>query len=452
MILLRHICLTLLLLPGLQSFGTTIDTVFNSYFHQDVGGWIAGDATFSIYLPDGRTLWLFGDSFIGEVNPDNSIAPGAKMIRNSAVLQDGETFTTLTGGTSSAPQTFIPTDHPDSTWYWPEHGIAQNDTLYIFLSKFRENGGPAGFNFEFVSNDVAMFALPSLKFYGTIELPWYPYNKVIYGDRVLEDGGYLYIYGRKVENPDYNIPYPYLARAVAGNLTGPWEFHSSSGWSTDPAASTRINDFQVSQEYAVIKHQGRFILITQDIWFSTKIWSFTSGSPDGPWTNKKLLYSTPLPYETMVTYNAYAHPQFDRHDELLVSYNSNGDFLKIFGNVDLYKPRFIRVPYADIDQDFQTGIDPSRNRTDEESIDVWPNPCASEVNFTLTLSRPGPVRITVFDLTGRQQAVFRTDWRPAGKQRISVPVTSLPEGMYFYRAEAPGYSLAGRFVKTGEIR
>jgi len=71
-------------------------------FRKDIGGWIAADATYSIYLPDGRTLWLFGDTFIGEVEEDNSIAPGVVMIRNSAVIQDGDSLRTLYGGTPAA--------------------------------------------------------------------------------------------------------------------------------------------------------------------------------------------------------------------------------------------------------------------------------------------------------------------------------------------------------------
>jgi len=47
-------------------------------FNNVEGGWCAADATISLPLPDGKTLWLFGDTFIGEktglfsINPNNA--------------------------------------------------------------------------------------------------------------------------------------------------------------------------------------------------------------------------------------------------------------------------------------------------------------------------------------------------------------------------------------------
>ncbi len=57
----------------------------------------------------------------------------------------------------------------------------------------------------------------------------------------------------------------------------------------------------------------------------------------------------------MITYGAYPHLQFDKDNELLVWYNSNGEFLRIPGNVDLFKSKFIRVPYSTLDGSFLSG-------------------------------------------------------------------------------------------------
>ena len=95
------------------------DSTFNYLIRKYNGGWIAGDATFSIALPANKTLWLFGDSFIGTANADSSIAPGASFIRNCALLQDGDSLRALYGGTFSSPNSFVPSEDPDSTWYWP---------------------------------------------------------------------------------------------------------------------------------------------------------------------------------------------------------------------------------------------------------------------------------------------------------------------------------------------
>jgi len=416
---------------------TDIDTVFNAMFRRDIGGWVAADATFSIYLPDGRTLWLFGDTFIGEEEPDGSIAPGAVMIRNSAVIQDGDSLRTLYGGTPSAPEDFIPTVNPDSTWYWPEHGIVFNDTLRIFVARYKTNpDGPPGFQFEFDGNDIANFSWPDLGFINSISIPYYPINEVIYGDRILADSIYLYIYGRKEENKDYNIAYPHVARVNADSLLSTWEFYNGSGWTTDTAASFRINSFQVSQQYGVFKHMGKYVLLTQDIWFSTKIWSFTSTSPAGPWSNKTLVYDTPKLADDAFTYNAYPHPQFDENNNLLISYNNNGDFWDIFSNADLYRPVFIRVPYTQLDPAFGpgTGIDIGLPVSDFIELSVnYPNPFTDLTTINYRVKKKKFVELVIYDISGRIVASYINKTLDPGEYSLTINGGDFDDGVYFYR-------------------
>ena len=412
-----------------------VDSLFNSMFRKDIGGWIAADATYSIYLPDGRTLWLFGDTFIGEVEEDNSIAPGVVMIRNSAVIQDGDSLRTLYGGTPAAPDDFIPTINPDSTWYWPEHGVVFNDTLRIFVARYRyDPEGPAGFQFKFDGNDIANFTYPDLVFINVIPIPYNPINKVIYGDRILADSVFFYIYGRKEESN--KISYPHLARAKADDLLGPWEFSAGSSWATDPAWSFRINSFQVSQQYGVFKHMGKFVLFTQDIWLSTQIWSFTSTSPAGPWGNKTLVYDTPKLADDAFTYNAYPHPQFDENDRLLFSYNNNGNFWDIFSNVELYRPVFVRIPYAQLDPAFDTGTGIKINLPGTENIEIsvnYPNPFINLTTIDYSVKEREFVELVIYDISGRKIASYINRKLDPGTYSVTINTSDLEEGIYFYR-------------------
>jgi hypothetical protein len=414
-----------------------VDSVFNAMFRRNIGGWVAADATFSIYLPDGRTLWLFGDTFIGKEESDGSIAPGAVMIRNSAVIQDGDSLRTLYRGTPSAPDDFIPTDNPDSTWYWPEHGIVFNDTLRIFVARYRTNpDGPPGFQFEFDGNDIANFTWPDIEFINSFSIPYYSVNEVIYGDRILSDSIYLYIYGRKEENKEYNIAYPHLARAKADSLTGVWEFYNGSGWTSDPAASLKINSFQVSQQYGVFKHQDKYVLLTQDIWFSTQIWSFTSESPSGPWANKTLVYDTPKIASDAFTYNAYPHPQFDDNNMLLFSYNNNGDFWEIFNNADLYRPVFVRVPYSHLDPGFDP---PTGGNIDLKASDFielspnYPNPFTDVTTINYLLKKREFVKLMIYDISGRIVASYINRILDPGEYSVTFNAADFMDGIYFYR-------------------
>jgi hypothetical protein len=430
-----------------------IDSVFNAMFRRDIGGWVAADATFSIYLPDGRTLWLFGDTFIGKAEPDGSIVPGAVMIRNSAVIQDGDSLRTLFRGTPAAPDDFIPTENPDSTWYWPEHGVVFNDTLRIFVARYRTNPeGPPGFQFEFDGNDIANLTWPGLEFINSISIPFYSVNEVIYGDRILADSIYFYIYGRKVENKDYNIPYPHVARVKSDSLLSAWEFYDGSGWTADPAASLKINSFQVSQQYGVFKHEDKYVLLTQDIWFSTKIWSFTSHTPTGPWSNKTLVYDTPKITADAFTYNAYPHPQFDNNNQLLVSYNNNGNFWDIFNNADLYRPVFIRVPYSQLDPEWITGTEDIIGLTAPDWVEFsknYPDPFIESTTIDYRVIKKGSVRLMIYDISGRIVASYINKEQDPGEYSITINAVDFEDGIYFY--QIPGTSInAKRMIKMSD--
>src|SRR5690606_27792230 len=52
-------------------------------------GWIGGDSTYSVQLPQDRTLWLFSDSLIGTVDDGGNPEPGMTMVHNALVVEDG---------------------------------------------------------------------------------------------------------------------------------------------------------------------------------------------------------------------------------------------------------------------------------------------------------------------------------------------------------------------------
>lgn len=427
----------LLLIPA-ALLATEPDTAFNNQFRREIGGWIAADATYSILLPDGRTLWLFGDTFIGEVDENNAIIPGSKFIRNSAVIQDGELLETLVGGSREDPSDFIPTLHPDSTWYWPEHGLVLDDTLRIFMARYtRDPQGAPGFQFRYAGNDIANFTYPGLDFIGAVPVEHPGSNGVIYGDRVLEDSGTIYIYGRRNDNPEVNIPYPHAARTTPeGFMKQDWEFYDGTGWSAEPGATSRINAFQVSQQYSVSTYRGKYILLTQDIWLSPRIWSFVSDSPVGPWESKKLVYTTPESSGGLFTYNAYAHPQFDRDASMLLSYNVNGDFWSIFSNVENYRPRFIRVPYMNLHYDFwPNGSGPSRAPT-RLGIGLFPNPVGDHATLSVSTGISQEISPTLLDLNGRLVRSYPSFWVTPGSHPEVLDMEAIPPGIYLLRIQS----------------
>lgn len=420
----------------------TLDTTFNNLLRTENGGWVAGDATYSVLLPDGRTIWLFGDSFIGVVNPDSSLVSGAKMIRNCAVLQTGESMEALYQGSFEDPDDFVLTNNPDSTWFWPEHGTVEDDTLRFIFSEFGTGDGEPGWNFEYRDAYIVNFTYPELEFVNIVLLPHYQENGVMYGDRLMNYGDYTYIYGRKEGNPDTHIPYPHVARVPIGELTGIWEFYDGNNWANDPASSLRISLYPVSQQFGVFQHADKFVMITQQIWLGGKIYSLVSDSPDGPFANRTELYTTPYPFEDMFTYNAYPHPQFDEDNELLISYNSNGDFWEIFNNVELYRPNFFRVPYTMIDTSFTPlGLTPENDQR-LQHVSCFPNPAPDLVLISFVIERNDFLDLKIYNANGFEVFCRPKMWFQKGKHTIEVSLKELPAGIYIYRIS----DFQGKFI------
>jgi hypothetical protein len=326
------------------------DTFFTEMFNRDCCGYTGGDGTISILLPDGRTVWIFGDTFLGNVYPDNTRERTTPVfIRNSLVIQDGDSVITLHQGTMEHPASFVipPLETPggqrlseDSVWFWPNNGFVENNKLKIFLSEIIQ-ADTGMWGFRWTGTWLASYSLPDIKEEEIIPVPYSLVNQVHYGIAILEEKDYTYVYGKKEDKP-------HVARFKTGNVKGPWEFYTGTGWSSNPVASISMSDIDVSEQFSVMKIKNKYILITQTGYFlSPEIYSFISDKPYCCWNHKKLLYTTPLPEsnKSLFTYNAMAHPQFIKDGKLLISYNTNSFVLEDhFRDADIYRPRFIRVP------------------------------------------------------------------------------------------------------------
>lgn len=335
---------------------TITDEYFSELFIRNCCGFTGGDGTYSVLLPDGRSIWIFGDTFLGTVNTDLSRERLSPMyIRNCFVVQDGDSLTTLHGmrGTLEA-SLVVPPDisegldyKEDSTWFWPGDALVENGQLKLFLSAFSQpDTGMWGFRWE--STWLATFSLPDIKQIFLERIPYGEVQEVHYGHAILEDKDYTYVYGAHQAKA-------HVARYPAGNHLGKWEFYTGVDWTCDPALTGPMDSMQASEQFSVMKIKETYVYISQMGSLGKDICSLTSDTPYGPWKNKALLYTTPLPADNknLFTYNAVAHPQFIENGSLLVSYNMNSFELEDhFRNADIYRPRFVRVPLKLIDPGF----------------------------------------------------------------------------------------------------
>lgn len=332
------------------------DPFFEQRFQRHDEGFTGGDATYSVPLPDGRTAWIFGDTFIGDVKADNKtrVKQDPIYVRNSIVVGDGNHVETLYSRHQGKNASLV--IHPDayrsdgslvedSVWFWPGDGYVEEGKLNLFLSEFiRSDTGMWGFSWE--GTWLATFLLPEMEQESLVRLPELTRTGVHLGHAVYPGPDYTYVYGAGDKKP-------HAARYPSGDMEAGWEFYDGTRWREDPLAIAPMSDLHGSEQFTVFKLGQTYILVTQMSAIGDAICSFTSETPYGPWGNRQNLYETPLPDSTknLFTYNAVAHPQFIRDEMLLISYNMNSFRLQDhFENAGIYRPRFIRVPLEMIDQ------------------------------------------------------------------------------------------------------
>jgi len=159
--------------------------------------------------------------------------------------------------------------------------------------------------------------------------------------------GYLYIYGYK----DLQGRFLIVARVKMEDLENfnRWTYFDGVAWSNNINDSYPIIN-KVSPELSVTYMKkgifsGKYMLVVMEDSTSGRVSSALSDTPYGPFTDYTLLYETSEPayLRGAFTYNAKMHPHLSEEGSYLISYNVNSLILIALQNVDIYRPRFIRV-------------------------------------------------------------------------------------------------------------
>ena len=128
-------------------------------FHTD-SAWSGGDGAYSISLGKDRTLWIFGDSFIGTISGGRRL--NNVMIHNAIALQDQKSGKmSFYWAKQSQPASYFA--DKDSYWLWPGDGIFYNDRVYCFARQVAQVQGKENDPFGFVwkQDELAIIANPS---------------------------------------------------------------------------------------------------------------------------------------------------------------------------------------------------------------------------------------------------------------------------------------------------
>jgi hypothetical protein len=326
-------------------------------------GWTGADGAYSVTVGDNLTLWLFGDTWMGEIRDNRHI--NASIINNSIAVQrgfvpTGASVEFYSGRTSEGvPQAFIrPAD--GRGWFWIYHGALAPDGLYLFLMQIDRADSSGSFGFKVIGSWLGYIAnfkdSPAQWRVVQNKIPWASFSaagETFFGSWVLKKDGFFFIYGiaDEVEN-GFHRKFMILARAPETGLArfDQWRFYDEGQWTADFTRAEHLCA-NMANEYSVsfLPVLGKYVAVYTENGVSKNIVARFAPNPWGTWSQPDILYQCPEVNrdETIFCYAAKGHPGISFYrDELIVTYVANAtDFDKMAEDASLYRPRFLRVRF-----------------------------------------------------------------------------------------------------------
>jgi len=315
--------------------------------------WMGSDDAYSIDLGDGRTLWLFGDTFISRTFLNTRRL--STMIRNSVAIQSGYDPSTASiefywRTEKRAPASFFPED--GDTWFWPGHGIALNGKLVIFFMATRSSSEGIGFEHPgwravAVSNPDQPPSEWNVEWLAT---PDNPFGLMVSGS-VVRSGDHVVAFCVKEPEHTIHLVRWSVAEVMDGDLMQPqWWAGEADGWvAQQELVGAPQALFSEGQTEFTIHHEPlleRYLEI-QTIGFGRADLGYRlSDAPTGAWTALQAFYR---PEEQQIPdvliYAAKAHPQLEGADLVLTYATNIVGYGQLVAHTDLYYPRFLRTSF-----------------------------------------------------------------------------------------------------------
>jgi len=340
------------------------DALFQRSSARTASSWIGADGDYSVALDKDTVLWLYSDTFVGNVKDNRRV--DTVMINNSIAIQriGAKKSVEFFYGTDKGgkPSAFVIPDDGRG-YYWLFDGAMTTKGLFFFLTRVEHSDASPVFPFRLFGMNLAHVTNPSdppPKW--RIEQHNVPFSRFMrdgtihFGSATLKAGSYFYIYGvdsfRKDEAGN-RLNAMIVARVPEDKFGSfpAWRFFSGGKWKTgfeqcDPMFSNVATEYSVSyipgiKQYAAVYTEGGLY---------GKIIVRLSPKPEGPWGPPITVYECPDKdwHEKTYSYAAKAHPELsDSPNELIVTYATNSmHFPDLFDDARLYWPRFVRLTFG----------------------------------------------------------------------------------------------------------
>jgi len=334
---------------------------YEALFTRDKG-WTGADGVFSLELSDNKILWLFSDTWIGDIV--DSQHKNATIVNNSIAIQRGKDPSNATveffwGTTQDGkPAAFI-TPCDDVGWFWIFHGVVADGKLYLFLMQMIKTDEKSVFGFKNIGTWLGEVENPKdeptkwrIKQH---KVPYGRYSQgseMFFGSAVMKEGDFVYIYGCcEDRSKSLGGRRMVVTRAPHNGMTDfkKWRFWNGNDWVADANKVGRLFD-GIATEYSVSFQPAmkKYVVIYTELGMSANIMMRVSDTPVGPWGQPSKVYECPE-YNWHKTYFCYAakgHQEISKEDELIITYVCNStDFWQMARDARIYFPRFLRIKF-----------------------------------------------------------------------------------------------------------
>ncbi len=324
-------------------------------------GWLGGDGVYSVPLDAQRSLWLFGDSFIG--------APEARDRHNAAFVSNSAAISTCRDGTwtiayhwrstAEGPADLFQSAVPGIR-YWPLDGLMHDGRLIVFLMRVETRDAGHALGFAVTGTDLAVIANPFAP-----PASWRmqihslaPERPALAGAALWAAGAHHVVLAAPLEAEGPRKHAVALARLPFAALDAPaaalqWRDHQGQWHNALSLSATGTVIPRASSEMSLDRLRRRhWLAVHMDPTpFFLNIVHRTAPTLTGPWSPPRLLYTIPKPAgpkpagESIFCYAGKAHAQFARDDTLLLTYACNSfNPDDLMADLGLYRPHAVRVP------------------------------------------------------------------------------------------------------------
>lgn len=333
---------------------------FDGVFAPQTRGFLGADGAASVDLGKGRSLWVFGDTILGNLRAGKR---EGTMVRNSIAI-----VTTTDGKPGSSKHYWDLTDnlpgdffHPpsfsDPEWYWPGTGFTHDGKVYLLLSRMAKGEGPDAFAFRTVGCTLFRIDNP-----GDAPTSWKMTQTTLglgndhfnINSASFVEGDFVYLMGYDDGPNKVGMERrTFLSRLSLGALDTADPGKKIEYWSTGAkwsAEATALEPlFRPGPTETAIMHdapRSRYLALTIDP-FKTDVLMTSAPKLTGPWSAPKAVYTIPelVGSETDHAYTTRLHPMLSTEDHAVFTYVVNTkDFWGMFSNLDIYYPRFVTLP------------------------------------------------------------------------------------------------------------